>query len=341
MKDLYIFVNKNMTESEIKIYQSDDGITKIDVKFDHDTVWLSQKQMAQLFNKDSDTIGLHIRNIYLSKELNENSTTEFFSVVQLEGKRRVKRNIKLYNLDTIISVGYRVNSKRGIQFRIWATSLIKEYLLKGFVIDNKRLIEENNKLKELQSSVKILANTLKSKELSDSESKGLLTIISQFAYALDILDQYDYQKLEIKDTSGKEIYQLTYKEAIEQIQLVKRIYGNSEWFGNEKDQSFQSSISTIYQTFNGFDLYPSIEEKAANLLYYITKNHSFSDGNKRIAAFFFLYFLDRNSLLYNEYGSKRIADNTLVALTLMIAVSNPEEKETMIKVIVNLINRKN
>ena len=341
MKDLYIFVNKNMTESEIKIYQSDDGITKIDVKFDHDTVWLSQKQMAQLFDKDSDTIGLHIRNIYLSKELDENSTTEFFSVVQIEGKRQVKRKLKLYNLDTIISVGYRVNSKRGIQFRIWATSLIKEYLLKGFVIDNKRLIEENNKLKELQSSVKILANTLKSKELSDSESKGLLTIISQFAYALDILDQYDYQKLEIKDTSGKEIYQLTYKEAIEQIQLVKRIYGNSEWFGNEKDQSFQSSISTIYQTFNGFDLYPSIEEKAANLLYYITKNHSFSDGNKRIAAFFFLYFLDRNGLLYNEYGSKRIADNTLVALTLMIAVSNPEEKETMIKVIVNLINRKN
>jgi hypothetical protein len=152
--------------------------------------------MAQLFDKDSDTIGLHIRNIYQSKELDENSTTEFFSVVQIEGKRQVKRKVKLYNLDTIISVGYRVNSKRGIQFRIWATSLIKEYLLKGFVIDNKRLIEENNKLKELQSSVKILANTLKSKELSDNESKGLLTIISQYAYALDILDQYDYQKIE-------------------------------------------------------------------------------------------------------------------------------------------------
>ena len=330
-----------MTESEIKIYQSDDGVTKIDVKLDHDTVWLSQKQMAQLFDKDSDTIGLHLRNIYQSKELAENATTEFFSVVQLEGKRQVKRNIKLYNLDTIISVGYRVNSKRGIQFRIWATSLIKEYLLKGFVLDNKRLIEENNKLKELQSSVKILGNTLRFKELSDNESLGLLTIISQYAYALDILDQYDYHKLEINNTSGKEIFQLTYKEAIEQIQLVKRIYGNSEWFGNEKDRSFQSSISTIYQTFNGIDLYPSIEEKAAHLLYFITKNHSFSDGNKRIAAFFFLYFLDRNELLYNKYGSKRIADNTLVALTLMVAVSKPEEKETMIKVIVNLINRKN
>lgn len=188
-----------MTESEIKIYQSDDGQTKIDVKLDHDTVWLSQKQMSQLFDKDSDTIGLHLRNIYQSKELVENSTTEFFSVVQIEGKRQVKRNIKLYNLDAIISVGYRVNSKRGIQFRIWATSVIKEYLLKGFIIDNKRLMEENYKLKELQSSVKILANTLKFKELSDDESIGLLNIISQYAYALDILDQYDYQKLEINN----------------------------------------------------------------------------------------------------------------------------------------------
>lgn len=306
-----------MTVSDMKIYQSDDGQIKIHVKFEHDTVWLSQKQMAQLFDKDSDTIGLHLRNIYQSKELVEDTTTEFFSVVQLEGKRQVKRSLKLYNLDAIISVGYRVNSKRGIQFRIWATSVIKDYLLKGYAIDNKRLIEENNKLKELQSSVKILGNTLKYKELSDDESTGLLNIISQYAYALEILDQYDYQKLEINNTSGKEIYQLTYKEAMEQIQLVKRIYGNNDLFGNEKDKSFQSSISTIYQTYNGFDLYPSVEEKAAHLLYFITKNHSFTDGNKRIA------------------------DNTLVALTLMIAVSKPVEKDTMIKVIVNLINRKN
>jgi len=292
-----------MTVSDMKIYQSDDGQIKIHVKFEHDTVWLSQKQMAQLFDKDSDTIGLHLRNIYQSKELVEDTTTEFFSVVQLEGKRQVKRSLKLYNLDAIISVGYRVNSKRGIQFRIWATSVIKDYLLKGYAIDNKRLIEENNKLKELQSSVKILGNTLKYKELSDDESTGLLNIISQYAYALEILDQYDYQKLEINNTSGKEIYQLTYKEAMEQIQLVKRIYGNNDLFGNEKDKSFQSSISTIYQTYNGFDLYPSVEEKAAHLLYFITKNHSFTDGNKRIAAFFFLYFLERNGLLYDEFDT--------------------------------------
>jgi prophage maintenance system killer protein len=196
-------------------------------------------------------------------------------------------------------------------------------------------------LKELQTSVKILGDSLKVKKLTDDESIGFLNIITQYAYALDVLDQYDYQSLEIKDTSGKEIYQLSYEEAITQIILVKKTYGNSELFGREKDESFKSSISTIYQTFDGVDLYPSIEEKAANLLYFITKNHSFSDGNKRIAAFLFLYFLQRNGILFDVNGNKRIADNTLVALTLMIAVSKPEEKDIMTKVIVNLINKNN
>ncbi len=330
-----------MAESDIKIYQTDDGQTKIDVKFDNETVWLTQKQMAQLFDKDSDTIGLHLKNIYQSGELEEFETTEESSVVQQEGKRHVHRKMKLYNLDAIISVGYRVNSKRGIQFRIWASQIIKEYLLRGFVIDNKRLIQHNQQLKELQISVKILGDSLKYKTLTDDESIGLLKIITQYAYALDVLDQYDYQSLEIKNTSGKEIYQLTYEEAMSQIKLVKKSFGNSDLFGNEKDDSFKSSISTIYQTFDGIDLYPSIEEKAANLLYFITKNHSFSDGNKRIAAFLFLYFLECNRILFDENGNKRIADNTLVALTLMIAVSKPEEKDTMTKVIVNLINRNN
>ena len=330
-----------MAESKIEIYQTDDGQTKIDVKFDNETVWLTQKQMALLFDKDSDTIGLHLKNIYQSGELEELSTTEESSVVQQEGKRQVKRKVKIYNLDAIISVGYRVNSKRGIQFRIWASKIIKDYLLKGFVIDNKRLIKQNNQLKELQSSVKILADSMKYKQLTNDESIGLLNIITKYSYALDILDQYDYQSLEIRNTSGKELYQLTYDEAITQIKLAKTFHGNSYLFGNEKDNSFKSSISTIYQTFNGIDLYPSIEEKAANLLYFITKNHSFSDGNKRIAAFLFLYFLERNGILFDEEGNKRIADNTLVALTLMIAVSKPEEKDTMTKVIVNLINKNN
>ncbi len=330
-----------MTESEIKIYQTADGQTTIDVKFENETVWLTQKQMAQLFDKDSDTIALHLKNIYQSGELEEFATTEDSSVVQKEGNRQVKRKIKIYNLDAIISVGYRVNSKRGIQFRIWASRIIKEYLLMGFVIDNKRLIQQNIQLKELQKSVKILENSLKFKTLTNDESIGLLKIISDYAYALDVLDQYDYQKLEIKDTSGKETYRLSYEEAINQIITTKKAHGNSDLFGHEKDDSFKSSISTIYQTFGGEDLYPSIEEKAANLLYFITKNHSFSDGNKRIAAFLFVYFLEKNGILYDNIGSKRIADNTLVALTLMIAVSKPDEKDTMVKVIVNLINRNN
>ncbi|MBC8320247.1 MAG: virulence protein RhuM/Fic/DOC family protein [Bacteroidetes bacterium] len=330
-----------MNNSDIKIYQSLDGQTEVQVKFENETVWLSQKQMSQLFDKDTDTIGLHLKSIYKSGELDEISTTEESSVVQLEGRRNVKRNIKLYNLDAIISVGYRVNSKRGIQFRIWANKILKEYLIKGYALNERKLNEQNEQLKELQNSVKILGNALTSKTLSNDESTGLLKIISDYAYALDILDQYDYQSLQIRDTSGKESYQLTYAEAINQIRIAKKAHGNSDLFGHEKDDSFQSSVATIYQTFSGIDLYPSIEEKAANLLYFITKNHSFSDGNKRIAAFLFLYFLERNGILFDKTGNKRIADNTLVALTLMIAVSKPDEKETMTKVIVNLINKKN
>lgn len=330
-----------MPESEIKIYQLEDGQTEVQVKFDNETVWLSQKQMAQLFDKNTDTIGIHLKNIYNSGELNELSTTEESSVVQQEGKRTVRRKLRLYNLDAIISIGYRVNSKRGVQFRIWANKVLKEYLIKGYSLNEKRLAQQNKQLKELQESVKILGKVINYKQLSNDESSGLLKIISDYAYALDILDQYDYQSLEIKDTSGKEIYQLTYNEAINKIKLAKKAYGNSDLFGNEKDKSFKSSINSIYQTFNGIDLYPSIEEKAANLLYFITKNHSFTDGNKRIAAFLFLFFLERNRILFDQSGNKRIADNTLVALTLMIAVSKPAEKDTMIKVIVNLINKNN
>ncbi|UBM61383.1 virulence protein RhuM/Fic/DOC family protein [Candidatus Sulfidibacterium hydrothermale] len=330
-----------MEKSEIKIYKTPDGKTSIEVKLEKETVWLSQKQMAELFDKDSDTIGLHLRNIYKSGELEEFSTTEKYSVVRQEGNRRVKRRIKFYNLDAIISVGYRVNSKRGVLFRKWATQLLKDYLIKGYAINQQRLQKQVNQLNELKETIKILGNTLEYKELTNNESKGLLKIISDYSYALELLDQYDYQTLKIENTSGKEVYQLTYEEAIKQIELVKKTYGNSELFGNEKDDSFKSSIATIYQTFGGVDLYPSIEEKAANLLYFIVKNHSFSDGNKRIAAFLFLYFLEKNGLLFSETGEKRIADNALVALTLMIAVSKPDEKETMIKVIVNLINKNN
>ena len=330
-----------MENSEIKIYKTEKGNTSIEVKLKNETVWLTQKQMAELFEKDSDTIGLHLKNIFKSKELDEFSTTEKYSVVQKEGSRNVKRQVKHYNLDAIISVGYRVNSKRGILFRKWSTQLLKEYLIKGFAINQEKLEKQNRQLLELKETVKILSNVVSNKELSNDESKGLLEIISDYSYALDTLDKYDYQSLEIENVTTNEIYQLTYEEAIEQIKMTKKVYGNSDLFGHEKDKSFRSSIATIYQTFGEVDLYPSIEEKAANLLYFIVKNHSFSDGNKRIAAFLFLYFLEKNGLLRKENGDKRIADNTLVALTLMIAVSKSKEKDTMVKIIVNLINKNN
>ncbi|MEA2041364.1 MAG: virulence protein RhuM/Fic/DOC family protein [Bacteroidota bacterium] len=330
-----------MENSKIKIFETEEGGTSIEVKLEKGTVWLSQKQMSKLFEKDSDTIGLHLKNIYKSDELDEISTTEKYSVVRQEGNRKVKRQIKYYNLDAIISVGYRVNSKRGILFRKWATQLLKDFLIKGYAINQRKLEKQVEQLAELKETVKILSNAVDFKELSNDESKGLLKIISDYSYALDILDQYDYRTLKITETSGKEIYQLTYQEAIEQIELTKRTYGNSDLFGREKDSSFKSSVSTIYQSFGGEDLYPSIEEKAANLLYFVVKNHSFSDGNKRIGAFLFLYFLEKNGVLHDEKAEKRIADNALVALTLMVAVSKPEEKETMIKIIVNLINRNN
>ncbi len=330
-----------MNNSEIQIYTTKDGKTEIEVKLDNETVWLNQYQLESLFGTNRTSINKHLLNIYKSKELEEKSTCAIFAQVQKEGNREIRRKIKYYNLDVIIAVGYRVNSKRGTDFRIWANRILRDYLIRGYSINEKRLSQQNEQLKELQKSVKILGEVLNQKILSDSESTGLLRIISDYAYALDVLDQYDYQSLRIQDTSGKETYQLQYGEAIRQIQLVRQKYGNSELFGREKDNSFRSSVSTIYQTFDGKDLYPSIEEKAANLLYLITKNHSFADGNKRIAAFLFLYFLERNGILYDDQGNKRIADNALVALTLMIAVSKTEEKETIVKVIVNLINKNN
>ena len=330
-----------MGKSEIKIYKTPEGKTSIEVKLEKETVWLNQYQLEMLFETNRTTINKHILNIYKSGELKETSTCAKIAQVQKEGNRTVKRKIKYYNLDVIIAVGYRVNTKRGTDFRIWANQIIKDYLIKGYAINQQRLQKQADQLNELKETIKILGNTLEYKDLSNDESKGLLKIISDYSYALDILDQYDYQTLKIDNTSGKEVYRLTYEEAIKQIELVKKTHGNSELFGHEKDDSFKSSISTIYQTFDGVDLYPSIEEKAANLLYFIVKNHSFTDGNKRIAAFLFLYFLERNNLLFTKNGEKRIADNALVALTLMIAVSKPEEKETITKVIVNLINKNN
>ncbi len=330
-----------MEKSEIKIYNAPDGKTSIEVKLDKETVWLNLNQISDLFERDKSVTSRHINNVFKEGELNRDSTVAKFATVQNEGKRKIIRNIEYFNLDVIISVGYRIKSQRGTQFRIWANEVIKDYLIKGYTINQQRLQKQASQLNELKETIKILGNALEYKELTSDESKGLLKIISNYSYALETLDKYDYQTLKIENTSGKEVYQLTYEEAIKQIELVKKTFGNSGLFGHEKDESFRSSVATIYQTYGGKDLYPSMEEKAANLLYFIVKNHSFSDGNKRIAAFLFLYFLEKNGMLFSETGKKRIADNALVALTLMIAVSQPDEKETMIKVIVNLINKNN
>lgn len=328
-----------MENNQIIIYQTPDGQTAIDVTLENETLWLSQRLMAELFDKDSDTISLHIKNIYNDGELDEKATTEVFSVVQQEGKRNIKREVTHYNLDVILSVGYRVSSKRGTQFRIWANKVLKEYLVKGYALNEKRLNEESQQLAALKQTVRLMGNVLDAaQQLSNDEASGLLKVITDYTYALDVLDKYDHRSLTIEATHKEQAFTATYEEAMKAIQGLKDKFGGSSLFGNEKDESFRSSIATIYQSFGGFDLYPSVEEKAAHLLYFVVKNHSFSDGNKRIAAFLFVWFLEKNRLLYREDGTKRIADNALVALTLMIAESKPDEKDIITQVVVNLIN---
>lgn len=330
-----------METGEIVIYLSEEGKTTIDIKLENQTLWLSQRLMAEVFDKDTDTIGLHIKNIYSEGELEENSTTEHFSVVQQEGKRKVTRQVKFYNLDVILSVGYRVSSKKGTQFRIWANQVLKDYLVKGYSVNEKRLKEQGDQLEQLKQTVKLLGNVLQNKELDGSEANGLLKVITDYTYALDVLDKYDHQVLEIEGTTEDDLFIITYGAAMQAIHGLRDKFGGSSLFGNEKDESFQGSLAAIYQTFGGVYLYPSVEEKAANLLYFVIKNHSFSDGNKRIAAFLFVWFLEKNNILYRKDGSKRIMDNALVALTLMIAESKPDEKDMMVKVVVSLINARN
>ena len=251
----------------------------------------------------------------------------------------VTRHIPYYNLDMIISVGYRVNSKRGVKFRQWANRVLKQYLIKGFAI-NDRIRQEQ--IGELRQLVQVVGRAITNQQVPDTlESQDLLNVVVDYSYALDTLDNYDYERLTIDNTTEKESFHATYENAMQEIARLREKFGSSWLFGNEKDDSFKSSIGQIYQTFGGEELYPSIEEKAAMLLYLVTKNHSFSDGNKRIAATLFLWFLNNNGILYRPDGSKRLADNTLVALTLMIAESRTEEKDVMVKVVVNLINHKN
>ncbi|WP_278818436.1 virulence protein RhuM/Fic/DOC family protein [Leyella stercorea] len=328
--------------NSIEIYRSQDGSVQLNVKLENETVWLTQSQMAELFGKDRTTINRHISNIFKEGELDEflvcakNAHTKNYG--RRSGFTQIKE-ITLYNLDVIISVGYRVKSVQGTRFRQWATSVLKQYLIKGYAINQQIKLDRYNELKDV---VRLMSRAvgLQDKVTTD-EYSGLFNVISDYVYALDTLDQYDYQSLSISKTTKEESFRATYDNAMEAINALKEKFGGSKWFANEKDDSFKSSIGQIYQTFGGEELYPSVEEKAAMLLYLVVKNHSFSDGNKRIAAMLFLWFLNNNRVLYAEDGHKRIADNTLVALTLMIAESRTEEKDVMVKVVVNLINREN
>jgi hypothetical protein len=276
-----------MHKGEILMYQTPDGNTQLDVKLDDENVWINRQQMAELFDRDIKTIGKHINNA-VKEELNGLPTVANFATVQTEGNRKIERKIDYYNLDMIISVGYRVKSNRGIQFRIWANNILKEYLVKGYSLNESRLREQNKQLNSLKNTVSLLSNVLENKSLNTDEATGLLKVVSDYAYALDILDKYDHQQLTIEGTTAQELFAINYEEAIQAIYDLKDKFGGSSLFGNEKDQSFKSSISTIYQTFDGIDLYPSVEEKAASLLYFVVKNHSFTDGNKRIAAYLFV-----------------------------------------------------
>lgn len=331
-----------MTENlndKIIIYQSEDGKTQLDVKLEGETVWLTQAQMVELFQTSKQNVSLHINNIYKEGELGKEATVKDYLTVQSEGARTIHRRVNYYNLDMIISVGYRVNTKRGIRFRQWANSVLKQYLVKGYAI-NENIHKQQ--IAELRQLVQVVGRTIQQQPAkSTDESNALFDVVVDYTYALDTLDDYDYQRLHIARITKEEPFHATYENAMHEIDLLRQKFGGSVLFGNEKDESFKSSIGQIYQTFGGAELYPSVEEKAAMLLYLVTKNHSFSDGNKRIAATLFLWFMNNNNILYRPDGSKRIADNTLVALTLMIAESKTEEKDIMVKVVVNLINQAN
>ena len=323
---------KNEEQNQIVIYETEDGQTQIDVRLEGETVWLTANQMAQLFKRDEKTIRKHINNVFRENEVEQEINTHFLRV---DG---VKQPVAFYSLDVIISVGYRVKSKRGVEFRKWANRVLKQYLIKGYAINERMRHEQIGELRQL---VGMLGRVHRNEALSTEESEALFEVVTDYTYALDTLDDYDYQRLSIGQTTKEEPFHATYENAMEQITRLKSRFGGSALFGNEKDESFKSSIGQIYQTFGGKELYPSVEEKAAMLLYLVTKNHSFTDGNKRIAATLFLWFLNNNNVLYNPDHSKRIADNTLVAITLMIAESRTEEKDIMVKVVVNLINRNN
>lgn len=319
---------------EVVIYKTEGGNTAIDVRLEEETVWLTQVQIVELFKSSKANISEHIKSIFASGELKRDSTVRKFRTVRKEGLRAVSRTLEHYNLDMIISVGYRVNSKRGTQFRIWATHVLGDHIVKGFTVNKRRL-------KELHQAVHLITEIAERRDLSGDEAKALLRVVEDYTFALNLLDDYDHQKVVISDTTERKVHAVTYDEAVKTINHLRKQFGVSELFGREKDESLRGSLDNVFQTFEGKELYPSLEEKAANLLYFLVKNHSFVDGNKRIAAALFLWFLEKNRILYRRDGTKRIAENALVAMTLLIAESKPADKEILARVVTNLLTKRN
>lgn len=326
-------MKKNLSLSQVGkggiiLYQN-----KVEVRLEQDTLWVTQAQIAELFGTQRPAITKHLLNIFQSGELREKSVCSILEHTAADGK---KYKTGFYNLDAVLSIGYRVNSRRATQFRIWATSILKKHLVEGYTLNESRLKKVESKYRDLQKAVNLLGNMTALENLP-SEARSLAQVISQYSRALDLLDDYDHERLSIPKGTKKEKFRLTYEKARKIIETMKKQFKDSPLMGREKDKSFKSSLGAIHQTFGGKDVYPTVEEKAAHLLYFVTKNHSFVDGNKRIAAALFICFLQGNNLLIKKDQSRRIEDGALVALALMIAASKPSEKEMMIKVILNLI----
>jgi len=320
-------------KGEIVLYKAANGGSAIDVRLEENTVWLSLIQIAELFKRDKSVISRHLRNVFKEKELNRSSTVAFFATVQNEGGRQIAREVEFFNLDAILSVGYRVNSKRGTQFRIWATTVLRDHLVKGYTANERRL-------KELQQSLHLVEHVLDRHEVTSDEAKALLRVVTDYSYALDLLDDYDHRRVPAASVQPGPAKGISYEEALSIIERLREKFGGSDLFGREKDRSLHSSLNAVMQTFDEEDVYPGLEEKAANLLYFLVKNHSFVDGNKRIAAALFLWFMEKNGLLYRPDGAKIMADTTLVAIALMIAESSAREKEPIIRIVVNLISKR-
>lgn len=315
---------------EIVLYQAPDGTVELDVRLERESIWLSLNQMAELFDRDKSVISRHLHNVFKEGELEQEATVAKNATVQREGDREVVREIEYFNLDAVLSVGYRVNSKRGTQFRIWATRVLRDHLLKGYTVNERRL-------RDLNQAVRLIAGVAERRDLSGDEAMALLRVVGEYRFALDLLDDYDYQRVGAPPAGEKTVYSLSYPEALRIVEQLRERFGGSALFGRQKDEGLQSALGAIMQTFGGHDLYPSLEEKAAHLLYFLIKNHAFIDGNKRIGAALFLWFLEKNDAIRDRKGERRISDAALVALTLLIAESKPTEKEIIVRIVTHLL----